>query len=69
MKLENRTLVLRKSVGPFSAGTPVKSTDTYDPNDCRLLRSRSDIIPANNRAKRRQSKIAEYEIMKELFNG
>jgi len=30
------------------------------------LRNRTDFIPVNNRAKRRQSKNAEYSIMKEL---
>jgi hypothetical protein len=60
-----RTLVLRKSVGPLSAGTPIPK-DNIPPDLVTVLRNRTDLVPINNRAKRRQSKNAEYIIMKEL---
>lgn len=62
-----RTVVLRKSVGPFSAGTVVGhyskengmviTRDLQGHNaplaDTVKLRSRADLVPVNNREKRR----------------
>jgi hypothetical protein len=60
-----RTLVLRKGVGPLSSGTVIKKSEHPD-ELITELRSRTDFIPVNNRAKRRLLKRAEYTIMKEL---
>jgi len=64
-----RTLVLRKGVGPLSSGTVVKRGEHPD-ELVTELRSRTDLVPVNNRAKRRLLKRAEFNIMKELgFDG
>lgn len=69
----NRQLVLRKSVGPLSAGTPIKVDSGIHPDLVTVLRNRTDFVPANNRAKRRASKRKNYQteqIMRGLgFNG
>lgn len=68
-----RTLVLRKSVGPYSAGTPMNKVDyggVIDLSLVEMLRSRTDIVPAENRSTRRakSGKKLVYDMLHANFN-